>query len=297
MKRISLVSTVKNERKNIEAFLSSVICQTRPPDEFIIVDGGSKDGTIDVIKDYINNGMLIRLLVVEGANISKGRNIAIENTSYDYIASADAGTTYDKDWLRNLCSFLEHDDSNKIDVVCGFFLPECHNLYEECVGNLLYPKVNLVRWNSFVPSNRSVLFKKQCWRDMGGYPEWLPKGIGEDTYFFSQLRRAGYCFNYSENAICFWQPRENIFKLYKQYFYYARGSTIGGLGLYFLSTAYGNNPIIYSLNNLRQLLINYKFRQLGLSFIIFGTVACGKISGTLCGFTVKLISKNDPLRG
>lgn len=51
--KVSLITTLYNESKNIEAFLDSYKKQTVYADEFIIVDGGSTDGTIDYINDFI----------------------------------------------------------------------------------------------------------------------------------------------------------------------------------------------------------------------------------------------------
>ena len=52
--KVSLITTLYNESKNIEAFLDSYKKQTVYADEFIIVDGGSTDGTIDYINDFLN---------------------------------------------------------------------------------------------------------------------------------------------------------------------------------------------------------------------------------------------------
>ncbi|RLG16029.1 glycosyltransferase, partial [Nanoarchaeota archaeon] len=43
--KVSLICTVLNEEDTIEDLLKSIIKQTRRPDEFVIVDGGSKDKT------------------------------------------------------------------------------------------------------------------------------------------------------------------------------------------------------------------------------------------------------------
>jgi glycosyltransferase involved in cell wall biosynthesis len=50
--RISLIATVRNERETIGAFLDSLLEQSRAPDEVVIVDGASTDGTLEVLNDY-----------------------------------------------------------------------------------------------------------------------------------------------------------------------------------------------------------------------------------------------------
>ena len=48
--KVSLISTVKDAADHIDAFLTSVAGQTRPPDEVIVVDGGSTDGTLELLR-------------------------------------------------------------------------------------------------------------------------------------------------------------------------------------------------------------------------------------------------------
>ncbi|MGN6359191.1 MAG: glycosyltransferase family 2 protein, partial [Thermomicrobiales bacterium] len=46
---VSLVITVLNEAASLEPLLASIAAQTCPPAEIIVVDGGSTDGTLDVL--------------------------------------------------------------------------------------------------------------------------------------------------------------------------------------------------------------------------------------------------------
>ncbi len=50
--QVSVIVTVYNERDSIGRLLASLAEQTRLPDEVVICDGGSNDGTVDVIHDY-----------------------------------------------------------------------------------------------------------------------------------------------------------------------------------------------------------------------------------------------------
>ena len=87
---ISLVMTVLNEGDNIHQVMNSLMNQTRPPDEVVIVDGGSTDDTANILRGYAEHQPL-RVLVEAGCNISRGRNIAIAAAQGEIIAVTDAG--------------------------------------------------------------------------------------------------------------------------------------------------------------------------------------------------------------
>ncbi len=54
--RVSVIATVLNEAGSIDLLLDSLAGQTRPPDEVVIVDGGSSDGTRGRLREYVLNG-------------------------------------------------------------------------------------------------------------------------------------------------------------------------------------------------------------------------------------------------
>ena len=51
---ISLILTVRNESASLPALLESLLAQTRPPDEIIIVDGGSQDDSVTLLQATAN---------------------------------------------------------------------------------------------------------------------------------------------------------------------------------------------------------------------------------------------------
>ncbi|MEM7457376.1 MAG: glycosyltransferase, partial [Planctomycetota bacterium] len=56
--------------------------QTRLPDEIVIVDGGSKDGTWEFLKSYtFDNDIQLVAIQDAGCNVARGRNIAIVNAT------------------------------------------------------------------------------------------------------------------------------------------------------------------------------------------------------------------------
>src|SRR5262245_52096305 len=89
--KTSLVIPVKNEEESLARLFSSIACQTLPPDEIIIVDGGSTDHTVDKVKAEALQNNRIRIIEAGEATPGRGRNLGIASASNDWIALTDAG--------------------------------------------------------------------------------------------------------------------------------------------------------------------------------------------------------------
>ncbi len=101
--KITLVSTCLNEEKTVQNWLKSLLVQSRLPDEMIITDGGSKDGTVEIIRKFAEiSPVKLTLIVSPGANISMGRNLAIQKANTSIIVVTDFGCVYEPDWLARL---------------------------------------------------------------------------------------------------------------------------------------------------------------------------------------------------
>lgn len=214
--KISVIVTVKNEGKTIEKLLASLQAQTRPPDEIVIVDGGSTDQTVDIIQAW-SKKLPIKLIVKPGSNISQGRNLAIKEASGEIIASTDAGVKLSPVWLEALTRPFE----SGAKVVSGFFLPDVEGAFETAMGATVLPSLEDINPKKFLPSSRSVAFLKEAWEKVGGYPEWLD--YCEDLIFDFKLRKLFGPFPFVPEAIAYFKPRTNLRDFFVQYYRYARG--------------------------------------------------------------------------
>ena len=215
-KRTALVATVKNEARSLDALLESVLRQTVQPDEIVIVDGGSTDGTWEMLQRWTER-LPLRTHVLPEAGIGAGRNHAIRVTSAEVVAVTDAGVRLDERWLEHLLADLSDD----VDVVSGFFRPDAGTVFELAMGATVLPDVEDIDGARFLPSSRSVLFRRAAWERVGGYPEWLD--YCEDLVFDLALLRAGCRFVFAPRALVWFRPRGTFTSFFWQYYLYARG--------------------------------------------------------------------------
>jgi cellulose synthase/poly-beta-1,6-N-acetylglucosamine synthase-like glycosyltransferase len=223
--RVSLCATLFNEAESIEAWLDSVLAQTRPPGEIVLCDAGSTDGTIERIESRAAGDERIRLLVEPGVNVPEGRNAAIAAAGNELIAITDAGTVLDPDWLRRLIEPLEGD--SEVGVSAGFYRPAGRNAFEMVLATVITPRRRDLPDDGFPPSSRSVAFRRSWWERAGGYPEWLR--AGEDLVFDYRLRDLGARFAFAPEALVAWYPRPDLREFFAQYRHYARGDGHGHL--------------------------------------------------------------------
>jgi len=217
MEKVTLITTVRNEEASIKIFLESILKQTRKPDEVILVDGGSTDKTLNIMKNYKSRIKDIRIFTKKG-NRSVGRNFAIRKSTHSIIAVTDAGCILDKHWLENIMKPFE---DKSIDVSAGFYKPHTNSIFEKCLAAYTCVMPDQLDLQNFLPSSRSVAFRRFAWEKVKGYPENLD--TCEDLVFAKRMKEAGLKFKTVKNAFVLWPQRKDILQAAKQFYAYAKG--------------------------------------------------------------------------
>ena len=91
---ISVIIPTFNRIDHLSKCIISVLKQTYPVDEIILVDNGSNDKTVDYIRKNFNN---VKVFIERKRGVSFARNFGILNSKNNWIAFLDS----DDDWLEN----------------------------------------------------------------------------------------------------------------------------------------------------------------------------------------------------
>jgi glycosyltransferase involved in cell wall biosynthesis len=218
--KVSLIGTVLNAADHVGGFLASLAAQTVRPDEVVIVDGGSTDGTLALLRADDR----VTVIDAPGANIARGRNLAIAAAAHDVIAGTDVDCVLEPDWLEQLLVPI----AEGADVSMGFYLPITEGFLQRCLAAVNLPAdASEVDPARFMPSGRSVAYRRGALEIAGGYPEWL--AIGEDMWVNHRWRELGIDMRFAPRAIVHWRLRPTLAATWTQYFRYARGDAIAGM--------------------------------------------------------------------
>jgi len=223
---ISICITVLNEEGSISALLDSLVNQSLKASEIVIVDGGSSDKTVEIIRHCQKKSNGIKL-IIEKSSRAEARNIAVEIAKGDIIAMTDAGCVADKDWIKNLTKPFE---TGNVDVVAGFYSMTAGTSLQKAESVFLGITPKKFDF-SFLPSTRSIAFTKKIWMDIGGFPE-KTKGTAEDTIFNYRLIKAGAKISRVKSATVEWGMPNSLeefgFKIYE----YAKGDAASKIWLF-----------------------------------------------------------------
>ena len=218
--KVTLISTVKDCADGVDAFLASLAAQTRAPDEVVIVDGGSTDGTAE----RFAADDTVTLIVEPGANIARGRNVALAAATHDVIAVTDADCILEPTWLAEIVAPIEAG----ADVSMGFYEAQVDGFLQACMASVNLPlDASEVDPATFNPSARSVAYRRDAIETVGGYPEWL--AIGEDMWVDLRWRERALDMRFAPDAVVRWRPRPSLAETWQQYFRYARGDAQAGM--------------------------------------------------------------------
>ncbi len=219
MPKVSLIVTVLNESKTIRVLLESILQQTLKPNEVLVVDGGSTDDTVKIIKRFSQENPQLHLQVkIKKGNRSVGRNYAIQLAKYELIAITDAGCVLEKKWLKALV--LKYTES-KAPVIAGYYAAKPETDFQKAVVPYVLVMPDRIDPQNFLPATRSMLIEKRLFKEMGGFDEKLSDN--EDYDFAKKLVKQKIKISFAQRAVVFWEPRKTLHEFYTMIFRFARG--------------------------------------------------------------------------
>ncbi|MEO1927635.1 MAG: glycosyltransferase family 2 protein [Nautiliaceae bacterium] len=224
MPKISIIIPILNEEKYITKCLSSIIESDFDKNdmEVLLIDGGSEDKTIEIIKEYQKKYPFFKLVNNPKKIVPVAMNIGIKEAKGEYIIRVDAHSSYPKDYFSKLVFW--HKKLNA-DNVGGVVITEVKNktLTSNAIKNVLSDKLGVgSAFRSGVSEIKEVdtvpfgCYKKEVFEKIGLYDERLVRN--QDIELNKRLKKSGGKIYLVPEIKCTYYARETFKDLAKNNF-------------------------------------------------------------------------------
>lgn len=200
--KVSIIIPVYNVEKYIVKCINSIKEQSLGDFECLVVDDGSKDNSIKLVKDIVSNDNRFNIFTKENGGLSDARNYGLQYAKGEYVCFVDSDDYIDKDMLK-----LTYEKAKKYnsDIVC-------FDLYYVFGENLKISKGAEFKEVSSYKENKEIIFnnnsannklykreflsKKQFikgmwYEDMAVIPTWIAEAnnmsyVDKPLYYYVQ---------------------------------------------------------------------------------------------------------------
>jgi glycosyltransferase involved in cell wall biosynthesis len=229
---VSVVVPVFNEERHIAGLLASLLDQEYPSDRFeiLVVDGGSTDGTVEIVKRVGETHSNLLLLENPRRLSSSGRNVGARAAKGDVVLFVDGHCEIpDELLLRNLSALFQKTSA---DVICRpqpLQVSEAGELQKAIgvarsswFGHNPSSLIFSVEREGFVdPESSGAAYTRRVFEEVGYFDETFD--ACEDVDFNLRAKKAGLKAYTSPSVTVRYHPREDIDSLYEQMLRYGAG--------------------------------------------------------------------------
>jgi cellulose synthase/poly-beta-1,6-N-acetylglucosamine synthase-like glycosyltransferase len=210
-----------NNAETIEDCLKALLAQNYPADhlEIILMDGVSKDKTVEIAKKYPVKVYSIRL------NCPAAYNYAQKIASHPILGFVDSDAKVEPNWLKKLVTRL--DEPNVAGVSGSIDTWNNDNPWARSIGYELKTRYRRIGKYTGRIATMNLLLKKEVIEEVGGWAEDMPSQY--DTEFGFRLAAKGYKIAYEPSAVCYHFNRPTLKAFYRQQLQYGKNT----LRLYF----------------------------------------------------------------
>lgn len=202
---ISVVLNLLNEKHHIRDLLDSLVTQ-EPPFEIIIVDAGSWDGTVDVLRKYMEGHPEIALYHRPGTR-GESTNYGLLKVKGDAIATIGGDCIANPFWLKELRRTLKTND-----IAAGKTINIGYHAFEDLDRVELYHRGMDISY----PSG-NMAWRKKVIDDVVGFDPWFV--TAEDIDLNYRAVEKGYILGCNDDAIVYHRMKESFRKFFKQAFW------------------------------------------------------------------------------
>jgi GT2 family glycosyltransferase len=211
MPRVSIIIVNWNGLEHLETCLESLKAQTFKDFEVIMVDNGSKDGSLEFIRERYP---WVRLVELENnTGFATGNNVGLTHCTGEYIVALNNDTKADESWLETIVRVADgHPDVGMVGSrIVSFDDPDIIDSlgHAVCLDGMSRGRFRLRRWSDFrmheieeiiFPSACVALYRRKMLDETGFFDDDI-FAYAEDTDLGLRCRLAGWKALLATNAV------------------------------------------------------------------------------------------------
>lgn len=175
---VAVTVAAYNEEKNIAALINVLAAQTVRPDEIIIVDDGSHDGTVRILQDLATRHPNLKVISQTNSGPAAARNKAWRASKSDICVFTDGDCVPEPNWLENL---LKPFTDPKVGAAGGTYKTlNNQSLLARFIGLEISWKYRNITGEIDAHGSYNLAVRRSILEEIGGYDESFRKPSGED---------------------------------------------------------------------------------------------------------------------
>lgn len=222
---VSVLIAAYNEETVITRTVRSILDNGYEDIDMVVVDDGSKDATLQVLRDTYGSDTRVRILTQANGGKSSALNRGIAHARNNILVAVDADTIFRRGAIALL---VRHFSDPKVGAVSGNarvgnrhnWITRFQSIEYICGFNLDRRALDLLNAITVVPGAVGA-WRKDLIDALGGFGH---DTLAEDTDLTLAIRRSGYKIRYEEKAVAYTEAPETTRALAKQRFRWAFGT-------------------------------------------------------------------------
>ena len=222
---VSVLIPCFNEADNLNTSIPHLLYMDYPNYELIFINDGSRDNTLQIIRDWALQAEKIVVLTQENGGKASAMNLGLRYARGKYIVGIDGDSILDYNALAYMVQTLERDETlggltgnprvrNRSTVLGRLQVAE----FSSIIG--LIKRSQSVLGTLFTMSGVIMCLRRDMLRELGG---WSENMMTEDIDITWKAQTAGYNIAYEPRALCWVLMPETVHGLYKQRLRWAQG--------------------------------------------------------------------------
>lgn len=203
--QISVIIPARNYGSFLVETIDSVLCQTYPPEEVIVIDDGSEDNTAEIVRNFSPD---VKYIFLDKRGVGAARNSGVKNSSGEYIAHLDA----DDIWVPEKLDIQinEFRNNSSLEIAGGMMQPFYDPGMDPAKRKMIYcSETPLPGFSASV-----LIVKREAFFKVGFYREDLE--LGQDLDWFIRAREIGLKEKMVEKLLAYRRLHENNSSMIKK---------------------------------------------------------------------------------